>query len=702
MGTCLNTCSSDADCNLSGGQCFDGLGFVPLRTCGCVQQQRNDTTDHFRCINTTAVTSFTRTLTYAETGGSFPSTWSCHNASRFCWAQSARTLLSSIDDTIFLRVSNTSTSANVSAAVVRWRCLDRVYRRAVGLTGIRTTLDEYCVQCDIGCGIHGSCDLESSAYNCTCYAGYGGDRCTDLLGAPPIAPLWDNYTFLLEPSVYNASRPCTQCSADERCFRDFATGTGRCYCDVGKLPTTNCTLTSTQALSDVLWNDSIRVNVTFSSSVDPRVQWISHTPSGALIAVYSDLNVSTDFTTYRVDSRNQLHATCSNASLFFWSGDPFTSCSGCLGVCGVYANCTLSDRYNGTCVCLSGWTGQRCTERVVPDANCSQNLCSAHGICIDRDSRCECDPPYVGDRNCSGLASTCSTTQCNGHGSCIRDNGGCNCSTTGFYGATCQWNATECRSLRCSDAGRCTTQLQGCTCDAYHAGVDCSLHECVGTNGSTFLSMPVTNCSSCEAGRNGSHCENVICNGNGTFTGGVCECKPLYSGPTCLVSTCLPHGRVIDGPPAARCNCTAPYVPSTATNLTTCVLVCLNGGVYNATADQCLCDEARYYGSRCQFAYPFVARPRDTQNFYILFVSSALVLWVMIFAVYAGMFPYFEIPPSVVLQNRHLIADLALQQQRMQEPKANKSMGYLIPLLSPGGAELALRLIKQFRRTGHV
>lgn len=698
LGTALNTCSSDASCSLSGGVCFDGLGFEPLPTCGCVAQQLNDTTLHFRCLNTTAVTNFTRALTYTETGGSFPSLWTCHNATKHCWSTGLRTLLSSVDDTIFRYVTNTSMPANVSASVVRWRCLDRIYHRPMGLVGLQTTVDEYCVQCDVGCGIHASCNTSDSSYNCTCYAGYTGRYCTELSGAPPVAPMWDNYTFLLEPSVYNASRPCTECTSNERCYRDTASGEGRCYCDTGKLPTTNCTLTSTATLTGVLWNSSMRVDVTYSNSADPRVQWISHTASGALVAAYSDLNVSVNFSTYRVDSRNQLHATCTNASMFFWSGDPFTSCTGCLGVCGIYANCTLSHPYNGTCVCRSGWTGERCTEQSTPNATCSQALCSAHGVCRNRDTQCECDTPYVGERNCSGLASVCSTTECNGNGLCLADDAGCNCTT--FFGSTCQWNASECRSLRCTNAGECTTQLQGCTCDAYHAGIDCSLHECIGVNGSTFLKMPVTNCTSCDAGRNGTHCEILICNGNGTYnsTSQQCLCKTLFLGSRCATSTCGIHGHVVDGPPA-RCECTSPYVPSTATNLTTCVLVCSNGGTYNATSDQCQCDATRYYGTRCQFAYPFVAIPRDSENFYILFMSTALVLWMMAFAVYANAYAYFDIPVEVVVENRQKIAELAMQQQAMNNPKINKSMGYVIPLWSPSSADAVVaHILRTLRR----
>ena len=193
----------------------------------------NDSSLFFRCRNITSETgavasSFPyRNLSY-ENGYTYPVNWTCHNATKFCWTTSLRTLLTT---DAFEVISNYSAGSFLSLNRVRWRCLDRVFRRAISLVGIQS-VDAYCPLCSTYCGIHGVCDEE--AQSCVCYPGYGGDLCRDLSGAPSMTPLWDHDSFLLPARTYNVSRGCEDCMATkERCYRDPLTGEGRCYCNSG-------------------------------------------------------------------------------------------------------------------------------------------------------------------------------------------------------------------------------------------------------------------------------------------------------------------------------------------------------------------------------------------------------------------------------------------------------------------------------------
>ncbi len=681
---------------LSGGTCFDGVGFLARPSCGCTANQLNDT---YRCFNissspgATATSYAYRNLTY-EGGFAYPQNWTCHNASHFCWTTSLRTLMITSSIEAFSVISNFSAGSFLSLEKVQWRCLDRVYRRAISLVGLQS-VDAYCALCSTYCGIHGVCDEEEQT--CVCYPGYAGSLCRDLGTAPSMTPLWDHDLFLL---TYNISRGCTECVPEkERCYRDPVSQQGRCYCAPGRSPWTNCELTSTSLLEDVsFWNDSVRVDVTYDVAFDPRMQWI--TDGSVLAAAYGDLNVSSEYTTYVVDSRNQLWLTClSNDSSFFWTGDPLTSCQGCAAVCGPYANCSASNAYNGTCVCLDGWRGTRCTEQIELNTTCAISQCSSHGVCANRNTECLCDPPYIGTAlNCSALAADCRLYNCSGHGSCLLGRADlCTCDT-GYYGPTCALNVSQCRSTRCTDAGECVTQTQGCTCDAYRTGVDCSLHLCiVNTTYNYSFSMitdpntTVCNCSTIQ--RNGTHCENLICKGHGTFSNvtGLCTCtSSLYLQPDCGHSSCEPRGTVQDGPPAV-CLCPASlyYQAAVSTNLSTCELVCQHGGSYLPDpVDSCKCDESRYYGSRCESAYPSVPMPYESDWFYSAFVTLVLALWLCVYAVFLRIFTILEMPEELLTMyasNRERVRALALEQSdpfdvTRKGRTATGKLGYVIPL----------------------
>ena len=252
----VTSCGTDSDCSLGGGVCFDGVGFLANSSCSCSQNQLNDTSVFFRCHNISSNPGETstlfpfRNLTY-EQGFTYPQNWTCHNRTSFCWATSQRALLTT---SAFSTIANSSATF-LSVAEVKWRCLDRQYRRGMSLVGLQS-IDAYCVLCSSACGIHGVCDEETQ--ECVCYPGYSGPLCRDISGAPSSTPLWDHDLFLLPASTYNLSRGCDECIQDkERCFRDPVTQPGRCYCDQSRLPTTNCELTSTATLEDnAVWNES--------------------------------------------------------------------------------------------------------------------------------------------------------------------------------------------------------------------------------------------------------------------------------------------------------------------------------------------------------------------------------------------------------------------------------------------------------------
>jgi hypothetical protein len=199
--------------------------------------------------------------------------------------------------------------------------------------------------------------------------------------------------------------------------------------------------------------------------------------------------------------------------------------------------------------------------------------------------------------------------------------------------------------------------------------------------------MAVLNTTSCvcDTGiRNGSHCEQLICNGHGTFnaTSDTCTCtNALYHQPDCRRTTCDPHGTVVDAT-TAYCNCSSPYTASVKTGLTTCVLPCQNGGSYDSILDRCQCDDTRYYGQRCQIAYPYVARPYTSDNFFIVFFSTVGLGWLSLFALYAHVYQWFDMPDAVlsVKSNRQLIASEALRQQPVHDASVRKSLGFVIPL----------------------
>lgn len=657
-------CQVDADCALSNGQCYNQSSRWSSSVCGCGVDSTWDNQIYFRCTPNVSVVVVNRTLTplyYLGQSRTWPTIWRC--TLRYCTATVGVRAQLGLLYGLETLVNGTTLDPNL----VQVRCLTG-YRYT---SAVNATLEDRCVACDTACGPHGTC-ASNVTKQCACATGWTGDECRSVVSVGSMS--WYDHVYT-DTETYNALRPCTlhsECGAYEKCFIRMApaaqAGKGYCWCDEGRGPanTTSCGVVSQGVGSapisvNVFWPTRFIWTILYDKSRQFWYRpWNSTETGGDFVGTAYNEMPALDAPTNVLPTTQHLHAFyCANESLYFWNttadvyGLPSRHCQGCSGMCGPYANCSgsagASNATSGTCVCLEGYTGTFCDRQAVANASCAAANCNAKGTCLLRRPwltdpappptgvTCECIDQWSG-HNCTVYAPACALDQCDAQGQCVVDTNFCNC-TTPWYGADCSLNSTQCRTARCSDHGTCTTDLQGCTCDAYYTDYQCGTKQCVGTN--STLNTTSGNCV-CEFGRNGTHCENLICSGHGTYnaTSLGCVCDTLWLQPRCATSQCGRNGTVIqvstNNVSRTICDCATPYVADVSVNLTRCTLVCVRG-TYSTATEVCTCPgtNQRYYGIRCELERSVPPDVRD--EFDWAFQSLTVVLVMLLFTLSADL-----------------------------------------------------------------
>jgi hypothetical protein len=127
------------------------------------------------------------------------------------------------------------------------------------------------------------------------------------------------------------------------------------------------------------------------------------------------------------------------------------------------------------CVCLSGWSGERCE---IDARVCSDNLCLNGGNCALGHSGafCICPEGWTGDR-CQYPPTYCDNQPCGTYGTCsiLGDGYKCTCEP-GWDGEQCNHNIDDCADKPCLH-GACTDKINGydCLCEEGWRGTDCDI-----------------------------------------------------------------------------------------------------------------------------------------------------------------------------------------------------------------------------------
>ena len=140
-------------------------------------------------------------------------------------------------------------------------------------------------------------------------------------------------------------------------------------------------------------------------------------------------------------------------------------------VCSVNCSNGVCSASNDSCVCQSGFTGERCDQ---PDhchtADCNGAKCENHGEAFT----CVCPEGYVGEfceskDNCAG--EDCGSGQCVDRG----DSFECRCDP-GYTGQYCQLSINRsCENVNCSGRGQCVgvEESYECVCNSGYSGKTC-------------------------------------------------------------------------------------------------------------------------------------------------------------------------------------------------------------------------------------
>ncbi|XP_019646646.1 PREDICTED: uncharacterized protein LOC109487118 [Branchiostoma belcheri] len=264
----------------------------------------------------------------------------------------------------------------------------------------------------------------------------------------------------------------------------------------------------------------------------------------------------------------------------------------------------------GFCVCEPGWEGTACDQQATCYAvrNCTSE---DHGICITTDA-CRCQPGYIG-ADCSKVPTCGNVANCTDHGVCV-DYDTCLCDE--------QWTGDKCDQFSCaaldycSGHGRCV-DIDVCHCDFGWTGSSCITPECPTLNQCSRQGDCIgPNICQCYSGYQGLNCSEAQscpelqeCNENGVCFNNSdgqneCRCYPGVTGSSCdhpdctKQNNCTNNGTCIE---PNLCQCDTGYTGNDCANFSCESLQYCSGHGNCVSFDTCSCDPG-WSGGSCNIA----------------------------------------------------------------------------------------------------
>lgn len=270
------------------------------------------------------------------------------------------------------------------------------------------------------CSGHGVCtlDRENNGWDCFCESGYLGDRCSVSINETDLCLLY--HTVCIHGS-------CEQCTDSTSCT---------CSCEPG-YEGDHCSFEINECASNPCRNGANCIDYINDFYCD------CSTIIGRFGGTLCDEQV-----------------TCAQKPC----GEHFISCN------------QESSHLSGiTCICLPGWTGERCE---IDGRVCSENLCLNGGNCALGHSAafCICPEGWGGDR-CQSPPAFCDDNPCGTYGTCFIDGAGYKCACeVGWDGLGCNVNIDDCAPHPCLH-GACQDQINGydCLCEEGWRGEQCNV-----------------------------------------------------------------------------------------------------------------------------------------------------------------------------------------------------------------------------------
>ncbi|XP_035690546.1 uncharacterized protein LOC118425665 isoform X2 [Branchiostoma floridae] len=287
-----------------------------------------------------------------------------------------------------------------------------------------------------------------------------------------------------------------------------------------------------------------------------------------------------------------------------WSGED-CNLGNCTDCSEDHGRCEL-----GFCVCEPGWEGAACDEQATCYAvrNCTS---MDHGICIVTDV-CSCKPGYIGE-DCSKVPTCGNVANCTDHGVCV-DYDTCLCDE--------QWTGDKCDQFscaaldHCSGHGRCV-DIDVCYCEQGWTGSSCVTPDCPAVNQCSRQGDCIgPNVCQCYSGYQGLNCGQALncpnlqeCNENGACVISSegqkqCRCFPGFSGSNCdhpdctEQNNCTNHGSCIE---PNLCQCDSGYTGNDCANFSCEALSYCSGHGRCVSFDTFSCDPG-WSGGSCNIA----------------------------------------------------------------------------------------------------
>ncbi|CAH1233157.1 TNC [Branchiostoma lanceolatum] len=287
-----------------------------------------------------------------------------------------------------------------------------------------------------------------------------------------------------------------------------------------------------------------------------------------------------------------------------WSGED-CNLGNCTDCSEDHGKCEL-----GFCRCEPGWEGAACDQKATCHA---VNNCTSmdHGICVSTDV-CRCKPGYIGD-DCSKVPTCGNVANCTDHGVCV-DYDICLCDE--------QWTGDKCDQFSCAALDHCSghghcVDIDVCYCDQGWTGSSCVTPDCPAVNQCSRQGDCISpNICQCYSGYQSLNCSQAQscpefqeCHENGACvmsSEGLkeCRCFPGFSGTSCgqpdctKQNDCSQHGTCIE---PNLCQCDRGYTGHDCTNFSCEALRYCSGHGSCMSFDTCSCDPG-WSGRPCNIA----------------------------------------------------------------------------------------------------